>query len=85
MADIGTLQRLPGLIGQQQARELAYTGREFTGCEAESMGLVLKCFDTHADMMAHVQSVTAAIAAKSPLAIRYTAETIITHSVPKTY
>ena len=31
VADIGTLQRLPKLIGDQQTRELAYTGRVFNG------------------------------------------------------
>jgi len=71
VADIGTLQRLPGLIGTQRARELAYTGREFSGREAADMGLVLKCFENHSDMMTHVQAVATDIAKKSPLAIRY--------------
>ena len=31
VADVGTLQRLPKLIGDQQTRELAYTGRVFNG------------------------------------------------------
>lgn len=70
MADIGTLQRLPKLIGDQQVRELTYTARVFKGTEAERLGLVLKCFDTHAEMMAHVENTAKLIASKSPLTIR---------------
>jgi enoyl-CoA hydratase len=39
VADVGTLQRLPRLIGEGQARELAYTGRTLNGQEAEKLGL----------------------------------------------
>jgi enoyl-CoA hydratase len=67
---MGTLQRLPRIVGVQAAAELAYTGRTFTGKEAEAMGLVLKCFDSEDDMMAHVNKVAADIASKSPLTIR---------------
>mmetsp|Transcript_32905 Transcript_32905/g.55464 ORF Transcript_32905/g.55464 Transcript_32905/m.55464 type:complete len:432 (+) Transcript_32905:61-1356(+) len=70
VADIGTLQRLPGLIGHQQACELTYTGRTITGVEAEALGLVLKCFDTEAEMMTHVHEVAQEIASKSPITIR---------------
>lgn len=71
VADIGTLQRLPSIIGDQQTRELAYTGRTILGKEAESLGLVLKSFATEELMDDHVQKTSAAIAAKSPLTIRY--------------
>jgi delta(3,5)-delta(2,4)-dienoyl-CoA isomerase len=40
-ADIGTLQRLPKIIGNDSlARELIYTARKFTSEEAKSLGLV---------------------------------------------
>lgn len=68
---MGTLQRLPRIVGDQRAAELSYTGRTFTGKEAEQMGLVLQCFDTEADMMKHVNSVAAQIASKSPITTRY--------------
>jgi enoyl-CoA hydratase/carnithine racemase len=70
VADIGTLQRLPKLIGDMQARELAYTGRNFTGQEAQQLGLVLKSFATHADMQEAVAATAASIAEKSPLTVR---------------
>ncbi|MBY0241042.1 MAG: enoyl-CoA hydratase/isomerase family protein, partial [Burkholderiaceae bacterium] len=33
-ADVGTLQRLPKLVGEGMVRELAYTGRKFDAAEA---------------------------------------------------
>ena len=37
-ADVGTLQRLPRLVGEGMARELAYTGRNFDAAdEAQQM------------------------------------------------
>lgn len=70
VADIGTLQRLPKVIPEQRARELAYTGRTFTGEEAKEYGLVLEAFDTAEEMHAHVNEVAKSIAQKSPLTVR---------------
>ena len=39
VADVGTLQRLPNIVGEQRTRELAYTGRHFNGEEAMNLGL----------------------------------------------
>ncbi|MCF0022419.1 crotonase/enoyl-CoA hydratase family protein, partial [Stutzerimonas stutzeri] len=38
-ADVGTLQRLPRIIGDGMMRELAFTGRTIRGDEARSIGL----------------------------------------------
>jgi enoyl-CoA hydratase/carnithine racemase len=70
VADIGTLQRLPKLIGDQTCRELAYTGRLFNGKEAERLGLVLRSFPTEQEMQEHVKLTAELIAEKSPLTIR---------------
>lgn len=70
MADIGTLQRLPKLIGTQKCAELTYTARTFNGSDAERMGLVAKSFDTKEEMMDYVNKVAVEIASKSPLTIR---------------
>jgi enoyl-CoA hydratase/carnithine racemase len=69
-ADVGTLQRLPGLVGEGMARELAYTGRRLGGREAREIGLVNRCYDTPAELAAGVQEIAATIASKSPLAVR---------------
>jgi len=70
VADVGTLQRLPRIVGDQRCRELAYTGRTFGGEEAQRMGLVLDVFDSADEMYAHVAEVTQQIASKSPLTVR---------------
>ena len=69
-ADVGTLQRLPRLIGEGMARELAYTGRKVDGEEARQVGLVNRCFETPEALQAGVMEMARNIAAKSPLAIR---------------
>lgn len=69
VADVGTLQRLPHLIPQGLARELAYTGRDLRAPEALRSGLVNAVFDTQAAMLDGVMAVARTIAAKSPLAV----------------
>jgi enoyl-CoA hydratase len=76
-ADVGTLQRLPKLIGDGMVRELAYTGRKFQSDEARGCGLVNRIFDTPASLLQGVMLIAAEIAAKSPLAIRGTKEMIV--------
>ena len=69
-ADVGTLQRLPRLIGEGMARELAYTGRRVDGAEAQQLRLVNRCFESPAALHAGVMDIARDIAAKSPLSIR---------------
>jgi enoyl-CoA hydratase len=69
-ADVGTLQRLPRLVGDGMARELAYTGRKVDGIEAQKIHLVNRCFETPEALEAGVMEIARTIAAKSPLAIR---------------
>ncbi|MCC7311855.1 MAG: crotonase/enoyl-CoA hydratase family protein [Sulfuritalea sp.] len=69
-ADVGTLQRLPRLVGDGMARELAYTGRRVDGAEAQQMRLVNRCFDTPEMLHQGVMEMARTIAAKSPLSIR---------------
>lgn len=70
VADVGTLQRLPRLIGHGIARELAYTGRNVEAAEAEKLGLINRVFATPDDLSAGVRQLAESIAAKSPLATR---------------
>jgi enoyl-CoA hydratase len=69
-ADLGTLQRLPRLVGDGLARELAYTGRKVDGLEAQAIRLVNRCFDTPEALQEGVLAIAREIAAKSPLSIR---------------
>ena len=75
-ADVGTLQRLPKLIPEGVARELAYTGRRMSADRARELGLVNEVYATHDDMLAGVMETAAEIASKSPLAIWGTKEMV---------
>ena len=75
-ADVGTLQRLPKIVGEGMARELAYTARKVTAAEAEAMQLINRRFPTVDALNDGVLAIAAGIAAKSPLAIRGTKEMI---------
>ena len=76
-ADVGTLQRLPKLIPDGVARELAYTGRDMPAAEAVAVGLVNQVFEDRAAMLAEVTAIARTIAAKSPLAVRGSKEMLL--------
>ncbi|WP_425989963.1 enoyl-CoA hydratase-related protein [Afipia sp. DC4300-2b1] len=67
--DIGALQRLPRLIPDGIAREMAFTGRKLTADRAKAFGLVSEVFETTEAMQLAVAKVAKEIAAKSPLAV----------------
>lgn len=77
-ADVGVLQRLPRLVGEGRAREMAYTCRDVRGDEAATTGLVNACIDTDDPeaLLAHVTGIARELAAKSPLALRGTKHAI---------
>ncbi len=75
-ADVGTLQRLPRIIGDGMMRELAYTGRTLDGAEAQAIGLVNRVYENPEALMEGVNELALQIAEKSPLAIRGTKEMI---------
>ena len=68
-ADVGTLQRLPRIIGDGMLRELAYTGRQFGAEEARSIGLVNRVYADQESLLAGVLEIAHEIAAKSPIAV----------------
>lgn len=70
VADVGSLQRLPHLIGEGQVRELAFTARQFDATEAQAMGLINRVYPDSDALWDGVQAIAATIAAKSPLAVR---------------
>ena len=75
-ADVGTLQRLPKLIPEGVARELAYTGDRMPAERALEAGLVNRVFEDHETLVEGTLEVAARIAAHSPLAIWGTKEAI---------
>ena len=76
VADLGTLQRLPLIIGQSWARELALTGRDFSGEEALNMGFITHLCEDR-DMLLHkADELAREIASNSPLAVQGVKDTM---------
>ena len=72
VADLGSLQRLPHIIGKGHVAELAYTGKDITAARAKEIGLVNEVFPDVATVVAAAQDMAAEIAANSPLAVEGT-------------
>ena len=77
VADLGTLQRLPHIIGQGWFRELAFTGRNFTAAEALKMGLITRICKDRESLYEEAGQLAAEIAACSPLAVQGTKDALI--------
>ncbi|CAG0900469.1 unnamed protein product [Darwinula stevensoni] len=72
-ADVGTLQRMPKIIGSESLmRELAYTARFMGADEARQCGLVSRIFPDKDSMMKAVLALAELISTKSPVAIQGT-------------
>jgi len=69
VADVGTLQRLPAIIGKGMVSELAFTGDDFDAERAKAMGLVNEVYPDHAATVQAAQAMAARMAANSPLAV----------------
>ena len=76
-ADIGTLQRLPTLVGHGVATEMALTARVVGAEEAKAIGLVTEVAPDAAALEAAVAERAAALAAKSPLAVQGTKQAML--------
>ncbi len=76
IADVGTLQRLPYIIGQGWFRELAFTGRDFTAQEAHQMGLVTRLYEDRPALYDAAKQLADQIAACPPLTVQATKEVI---------
>lgn len=75
-ADVGTLQRLPHIIGDGMVRELAYTGRTVESEEAQRIGLVNRTYPDQEALMDGVFEIARTIAQKSPIAVQGSKEMI---------
>ncbi|MEI8127392.1 MAG: crotonase/enoyl-CoA hydratase family protein [Actinomycetota bacterium] len=73
VADLGTLQRLPHIVGAGHVAELAYTGKDFTTDRAERIGLINEAVEGGADgVLAAALTMAGEIAANPPLAVQGT-------------
>jgi len=80
VADVGTLQRLPAIVGQGVARELAFTGRDFDAAYAEGIGLVSRVLPDREALHAAAFELAGQIAANPPLAVQGT-KAVMNHGV----
>jgi enoyl-CoA hydratase len=70
VADIGSLQRLSGIIGEGHVRELAYTGKDIDAARAEKIGLVNDVYADQDAVLAAAHAMAAEIAANPPLVVQ---------------
>ncbi|KAJ8952190.1 hypothetical protein NQ318_022640 [Aromia moschata] len=77
-ADVGTLQRLPKVIGSDSlVRELCYTARKMHADEALASGLVSRVFENREKMIEEVLHIAESIAKKSPVAVQTTKVSLV--------
>lgn len=67
VADLGSLQRLPYIIGEGHTRELALTGKDIDASRAERIGLVNEVFETPDALLDAARETARQIAANPPL------------------
>jgi enoyl-CoA hydratase len=72
VADVGTLQRLPRIVGEGVARELALTARVVEAEEARELRLVNRVLPDREAAIEAALELARTIASKSPIAIRGT-------------
>jgi len=72
VADVGTLQRLPAIVGKGHVAELAFTGDDVDAKRAEAIHLVNRVFADGETTVAAARDLAERIAANSPLAVQGT-------------
>jgi len=70
VADLGSLQRLPLIIGDAATRELALTGKDIDATRAAALGLVSDVVADRPALDAAAAALAAEIAANPPLVVR---------------
>jgi enoyl-CoA hydratase len=70
VADMGSLQRLPGIIGEGHLRELALTGKDVDAARAAAIGLVNDVLPTPAGALAAAEEFASQVAANPPLVVQ---------------
>lgn len=68
--DVGTLARLPAIVGQGAARELALTGDDIDAARALQLGLVSEVYDSTETLLTGARAMAARIARNPPLTVQ---------------
>ncbi len=69
VADVGSLQRLPHVIGESATRELALTGKDIDAARAQALGLVSEVFADDDAVFTGARALAAQIAKNPPLVV----------------
>ena len=72
VADLGTLQRLPGIVGRGHVAELALSGKDIPAERARDIGLVNDVLPDHDSLLKSAHELAVEIAANSPLVVQGT-------------
>jgi enoyl-CoA hydratase len=70
VADVGSLQRLPRVVGDGHAREWIFTGADYSAQRAREIQLLNEVLPDPAALSARARELAATIAANSPLAVQ---------------
>jgi enoyl-CoA hydratase len=82
VADVGTLARLPAIVGQGVARELAFTGDDFDAARALRIGLVSEVYESAASVVEAAKALAGRIAKNPPLVVQGIKEVMNAGSEP---
>ena len=70
VADVGTLQRLPAIIGPGHAADLVYSGRDIDAARAQRIGLVNDVYPDVEHTLDAALELASAVSANSPLVVQ---------------
>ncbi|WP_040788114.1 crotonase/enoyl-CoA hydratase family protein [Nocardia paucivorans] len=76
VADVGSLHRLPAIIGAGHLRELAFTGKDIDAARAEKIGLVNDVFPDQQAVLEAAHATAREIAANPPLVVQGVKEVV---------
>lgn len=76
VADMGSLQRLEGIVGRGQLRELAFTGKDVDAARAKDIGLVNDVFPSEEALVDAAIVMANEIADNSPIVVQGTKEVL---------
>jgi enoyl-CoA hydratase len=83
VADLGSLQRLVGIIGDGHLRELALTGGDIDGVRAERIGLVNSLYADASELQNAARTMAGATAANSPQVVRGVKDVLDAERAPR--
>lgn len=70
VADMGSLNRLPSIIGHGHTRMMAFTGRDFSAIECKEMGLFNEVYESQEALLDAAKKLAAEVAANPGIVLR---------------